>query len=355
MTALAIILVFGSMVLMHEFGHYIVAKMIGVRVIEFSMGFGPKIVGHQTKETFYSLRLVPLGGFVKLHGIDPEMSEDGIAVIAAEDDPRSFLSKPVWQRMAVIAAGPLMNFVLAIIIFIGVFAFLGIPKASTANIVGDVLAGRPASAIGIRPGEKILAVNGEATPDWQALTVMIHARPEQTIELTVEKSGSGERQTITVTTDIDADTGRGLIGITPEIVYVQIGVVQSAKYGIEQTVDFTVFIVVALVKMVTGKIPADVGGPVMIAQVIGEGVNQGLVNVLSLTGILSIQLGLINLFPIPALDGSRLVFLLVEGVRGKPLKPERENMIHFIGFVLLMALMVFITYKDVLRLFVKEG
>lgn len=355
LTALAIVFVFGSMILIHEFGHYIVAKMCGVKVIEFSMGFGPQILGYRGKETLYALRIIPLGGYVKLHGMDADVDQNGNPVVASVHDPRSFMNKPVWQRMAVIVAGPLMNFVLAIILFVGVFAYLGEPTAGSANIVGSLVQGKPAAAAGIQAGDKVVAVNGEPTPDWAALTGIIHARPEQVLTVTVERAGSGERQTMSITTEKDSQTGNGLIGIGPEVIYVHASILQAAWLGIERTAEFTKFIIVALVQMVTGQIEADVGGPVMIAQVIGEGVQEGVASLLRLTGILSIQLGLLNLFPIPALDGSRLVFLLVEGVRGKPLNPEKENMIHLVGFVLLMGLMIVITYKDVLRLFVKEG
>ncbi|MDA8228456.1 MAG: site-2 protease family protein, partial [Desulfitobacterium hafniense] len=153
----------------------------------------------------------------------------------------------------------------------------------------------------------------------------------------------------------DTGTGNGMIGIAPQIVYEKASLWKSAAYGLERTVDFTKFILLTFMQMITRQVPADVGGPVAIAQAIGEGAEQGWASLLGLTGILSIQLGLINLFPIPALDGSRLVFLLVEGVRGKPLKPERENFIHMIGFVLLLALMLAITYQDVLKLFVNKG
>ncbi|HZK54178.1 MAG TPA: RIP metalloprotease RseP [Desulfosporosinus sp.] len=355
LTTLAIIFVFGSMVMIHELGHYMVAKWIGVKVIEYSFGFGPKLLGYQGKETFYALRLIPLGGFVKLHGMDAEIDDNGKEVIAPIHDVRSFNNKPVWQRMAVIVAGPVMNFVLAIILFVGVFAYLGIPTAADTNIIGSLAPGKPAVTAGIQPGDKILAVNKEPTLDWTGLTKAIHAKPDQVLSLTLERAKDQQHETLSVKAEKDAESGYGMIGIAPEVIYSPVSILEATRFGLKRAVDFTSLIMVTLTQMITGKIPADVGGPVMIAQVIGEGAHQGLANLLSLTGVLSIQLGLINLFPIPALDGSRLVFLLIEGVRGKPLKPEKENMIHLVGFVLLMALMIAVTYKDILRLFVKAS
>jgi regulator of sigma E protease len=357
LTTLAIVFVFGSMVMIHELGHYMVAKWIGVKVIEFSFGFGPKIVGYQGKETLYALRIIPLGGFVKLHGMDAELDANGQEVIAPTHDVRSFMNKPVWQRMAVIVAGPLMNFVLAIILFIIVFGYLGIPSAGTTNMIGSLVPGKPAATAGIQPGDKILAVNNEATLDWTRLTQVIHAKPNQVLSLTIERVNGKQPQpqTVIVKTEKDVTTGAGAIGIAPEEKFTHANILQSTRFGLEYTLGFTKYIIVTLTQMITGKIPAEVGGPVMIAQVIGDAAKQGLTKVLTITGVLSIQLGIINMFPIPALDGSRLVFFLIEGVRGKPLKPEKENMIHLVGFVLLMALMIAVTYKDVLRLFVKAG
>jgi len=355
LTTLAIVFVFGSMVMVHELGHYMVAKWVGIKVIEFSFGFGPKIVGYQGKETLYALRGIPLGGFVKLHGMDAEVDANGQAVIAPSHDTRSFMNKLVWQRMAVIVAGPIMNFVLAIILFVSVFAYLGIPAPGNTNRIGSLVSGKPAVSSGIQPGDKILAVNDELTPDWTRLTEVIHAKPDQVLSLTVERVNGKQHQTVELKTEKDPQTGQGMIGIAPEIIYTHASILQSTGFGLQRTVDFTKFIMVTLVQMITGKIPAEVGGPVMIAQEIGKGAREGLANLLSLTGVLSIQLGLINLFPIPALDGSRLVFLLIEGIRGKPLNPEKENMIHLVGFVLLMALMIAVTYKDVLRLFDTAG
>lgn len=351
--ALAIVFVFGLLVMIHEFGHYIVARLNGIKVLEFAFGFGPKIVGYKGKETEYNLRAIPLGGFVRLYGMDPEVNESGEQVLAPSHDPRSFMNKKVWQRMAVIAAGAIMNFVLAIFLFVLVFAYYGIPTAANGNVIGTLVEGKPAAQVGIQAGAKILAIDGIATPEWADCVNLIHAKPNQKITLTVEQAG--KQETFTLQTEKDEQTGFGMVGIAPEVFYEKTSLLDSIKYGWQQTVDLTKLIVVTLAQMITGKTSAELGGPVAIAQVIGEGAEQGWANLLSLTGMLSVQLGLLNLFPIPALDGSRLVFLFIEGLRGKPLNPERENFIHFIGFVLLFALMIAVTYQDIVKLFVGKG
>ncbi|MDP4126343.1 MAG: site-2 protease family protein, partial [Bacillota bacterium] len=258
LTTLAIIFVFGSMVMIHELGHFMVAKWIGVKVIEFSFGFGPKIVGYQGKETLYALRIIPLGGFVKLHGMDAEVNENGQAVIAPHNDVKSFMNKPVWQRMAVIAAGPIMNFVLALILFVGVFAYLGIPTPGTSNQIGSLVKGKPAALAGIQPGDKILAVNQELTSDWNRLTEVIHAKPDQVLSITVERA-NGKQQKLSLKTEKDVQTGFGMIGIAPEVNYMHASILQSTRFGLERTLEFTKFIVVTLTQMITGKIPAEVG------------------------------------------------------------------------------------------------
>ncbi|MHB1653934.1 MAG: RIP metalloprotease RseP [Desulfitobacteriaceae bacterium] len=353
LTALAVVFVFGLMVMIHELGHFMVARWAGIRVLEFSFGFGPKLVGYQGKETLYAIRGIPLGGFVRLYGMDPEANDQGESVIGPANDIHSYMNKKVWQRMAVIVAGPLMNFVLAILLFIGVFAYMGIPTQANGNAVGSLIQGKAAEKAGIQPGDRIISVDGQPTTDWNTLTDAIHSKPNLALKVVLERGN--QRQTLNLTTERDPQSGYGMIGIAPEIVYQRVSILKAAQFGWGRTVEFTKFILVALVQMVTGKIPADVGGPVAIAKAIGEGAQEGLANLLGLTGVLSIQLGLLNLFPIPALDGSRLVFLAVEWLRGKPLNPERENLIHLVGFVLLLMLMVAITYHDILKLFVKAG
>lgn len=350
-TALAIVFVFGMLVMVHELGHYVLARLNGIKVLEFAFGFGPKIIGFKGKETDYSIRLVPLGGFVRMHGMDAETNENGEQIIAPASDPRSYQNKKIWQRMSVIAAGPLMNFVLAIVLFALVFAYYGIPTSANGNTIGTLLEGKPAQAAGLNAGDRIVSVDGVPTPDWNTLTQTIHSKPGQSVVFVVEQNGT--QRALTLKTEVDPQTGNGMIGIAPEVIYQKVSLFESARYGFERTADFTRFIVMTLGQMITGKVPADVGGPVAIAQVIGEGAEQGWAELLSLTAVLSLQLGLLNLFPIPALDGSHLVFLMIEGLRGKPLNPERQGFINLIGFVFLFAIMIAVTYQDLMKLFAK--
>lgn len=353
LTTLSFVFALALMVMVHELGHFLVARWQGIKVMEFSFGFGPKIVGFQGKETYYAWRLVPLGGYVKLCGIDAETNDKGVAVITPRDDSRSFMNKSVWQRIAVIAAGPLMNFVLAIILFIVVFACIGIPGAGNGNIIGSLVQDKPAEKSGLLKGDRIIAVDNILTPNWNSLTNIIHGKPNQTIVLSVERGQ--EQKTFTISTVQDTQTGNGIIGVQPEIVFKHVPIFQAISLGFTNTYIFTREIFLSLMQMITGKIPAEVGGPVAIAQAIGEAAHQGLANFLLLTGLLSVNLGLINLFPIPALDGSRLVFLLIEGLRRKPIQPEKENLIHLAGFILLIALMLVITYQDIVRIFSKSS
>ncbi|MHB8126479.1 MAG: RIP metalloprotease RseP [Desulfitobacteriaceae bacterium] len=353
LTALAFVFSLALMVMVHELGHFMVARWQGIKVLEFSFGFGPKIVGYQGKETLYAWRLIPLGGFVKLYGMDAETNDKGVAVIASAEDQHSFMNKRVWQRIAVIAAGPIMNFILAIVLFMVVFAYMGIPNPGNSNMIGSLVKDKPAVRSGLMQGDRILAIDTTPTPDWNSLTNIIHAKPNQTIVLSVERGN--KRETFKLSTEQDPQSGNGIIGIAPEVVYKHVPIFEAVRLGFTNTIRFTREIFVALIQMITGKIPAEVGGPVAIAQAIGEAARQGLASLLLLTGLLSVNLGLINLFPIPALDGSRLVFLIVEGLRRKPLNPEKENLIHLAGFVLLIVLMLAITYNDIVRMFFKSS
>lgn len=351
LTTVSIIFVFGLMVMVHEFGHFIVARRAGIKVLEFAFGIGPKVVGIQGKETLYSIRLFPLGGFVRF--LSAEELEEQDRKSRGELYHRSFESKTIMQRMSVIVAGSFMNFILGAVLFIIIFAWFGVAVASDKNVIGTVMEDRPASAMGLTSGDRILAINGVETPDWTSVTKQIHAKPGETIVFKIEKADTKQIVTLEIVPEYDQQSGRGLIGIMPEVSNEKVSVFESTKLGLQQTIDFTRMIIMYIIQMITGEMPVELGGPVAIAQVIGEGARQGLSNLLGLTAILSIQFGILNLLPIPALDGGQLTVLAYEGIRRKPMSAEKKGWIQLVGFVLLISLMLAVTYQDILRILTK--
>lgn len=322
------------MIITHEFGHFIMAKINGIYVYDFNLGMGPKIFSFKKGETEYVIRPFPIGGSVRMMGEDEN-----------NDDPRSFNQKTVWQRMAVIFAGPFMNFITAIVLFMIVFMMLGTP--SDKNVVGEAFAGQAAEAAGIMAGDTIESINGEDISGWtQMITVMNEQAPGQVLNIGIERNG--QSMNISVKPYFDEDYGRYMIGIKPTTE--RTGVITAIWLGLKQSYEFTKLLLVALFQMITGQIAPDVAGPVGVVTIVGQAAAMGIQNLLMLAGFLSINLGVLNLFPFPALDGSRLVFLAIEGVRGKPFNREKEGMVHLIGLAVLMCLMVVITYKDILRL-----
>ncbi|NLP43055.1 MAG: RIP metalloprotease RseP [Peptococcaceae bacterium] len=351
LTFLAIVFVFGLLILMHEFGHFYVAKKAGIKVLEFAFGIGPKLFGIKGKETLYTIRLLPFGGFVRF--LSQEEINEEEQVSRSELLKRSFESKSIWQKMAVIVAGPFMNFVLGAILFIIVFAWFGVPAASNENVIGSIIPGKPAATVGLEAGDKILAVNGVDTPDWTSVTRQIHASPGEKVTFTIEKAATKNIISLEIIPELDEQTGRGLIGISPNVIHERVSIFKAVQYGVQQTVEFTRLVVLLIIQMITGEVPVELSGPVGIVQVIGEGARQGLADLFSLTAILSIQFGILNLLPIPALDGGQLAVLTYEGISRKPLPPEKKGLIQLTGFALLMALMIAVTYQDIARLLTK--
>ncbi|MGI6097768.1 MAG: RIP metalloprotease RseP [Dethiobacteria bacterium] len=335
-TLLASVFVFGLLIFAHESGHYLAAKASGIEVIEFAIGLGPRLFGWEKNKTKYSLRVFPLGGFCRMLGEDPD--EIGLK--------GSFQEQPLIKRFFVIAAGPLMNFLLAVLLFSLIyFLFLGVPLTKVP-VVGAVEPGGQAEAAGIQEGDHILSVNETAVNNWSEVVALINAHPEEQIEITLRREE--ETKVIRVIPALDTKTGKGFIGIAPVMKkYDPLG---SLTIGIEYSWWLIKFIFVSIYRMITGQIPPDVSGPVAIIQTVGEVAETGFSNLLSLAAVISINLGIINLLPIPALDGSRLFFILVEGIRGKPFDPQKEGFIHFIGFTILILLMLFIAFNDLLKL-----
>lgn len=327
------VVVFGILIFIHEFGHFVVARMVGIGVHEFSLGFGPRLWGIARGKTEYNLRAFPLGGFVRLVGMDPKDEE--------REQPYSFIRKPVPHRVAVILAGPVMNFALAAVALAVLIFFQAVPPPTTR--VGEALPGYPAAAAGIREGDRIVAIDGRRVNNWEDILYLVANRPEQEKVLTVERDGRQFGVSIVPRKDKD---GNAKIGLKPE----RVGVLKSFIGGVEYTGRIIHLIVAFLAKMFVRDAPADIGGPVRVAVEIGRAAKFGFFPLIQLTAFLSINLGLFNLFPVPALDGARIGFLLWEGVTRRPVDPEKENVIHLLGFALLILLMVVVTYHDIIRL-----
>lgn len=336
LTPIAAIVIFGLLIFFHELGHFLVAKRVGIGVTEFAIGFGPRLFSHQAGETMYSLRVFPLGGFVRLVGENPEES----------NEKGSFQNKPVWARFLVIAAGSTMNFILAILLFSFIFfAYLGVPLLNSTEI-GAVLAGGQAEEVGLQQGDRIISIAGDQVADWAELVSLIHAQPGEEIEIIYERQG--QASAVTLVPVRDPQTGEGRIGIQAQVR--MFAPLLSIRAGLLHTVWFLRLFASTIMQMVTGYAAPDVVGPVGIIQIVGEVARTGVVNLMSLAAIISLNLGILNLLPIPALDGSRLVFLLVEGMRGRPIDPQKESFVHFVGFTVLILLMIVIAYRDLSRL-----
>lgn len=330
-TFVASIFVFGLLILVHELGHYLVARLTGIKVLELAIGFGPKLIGWRKNDIDYSLRVFPLGGFCRLLGENPEEASE----------PNSFPQKPILSRAAVLIAGAGMNLLLAIAVFFVIFFFIaGVPDTETAYI-GYVVEESPAEAIGLEAGDMIVNINGIQVEKWEDVLNIISARPNEELQLIIDRDGSVKG--IMVVSETVPGSDRGMIGIGPVIQKYR--VLPSLKYSLERFGT----VIVSIFQVVTGQAPLDVAGPVGIIFVIGEVAQTGFINLLLLTALISISLGIMNLLPIPALDGGRLFFLLVEAIRGRRIDPEKEGFIHFIGFALLILLILFITYQDLLR------
>jgi regulator of sigma E protease len=342
------ILVFGLLVLFHELGHFVLAKMSGVQVYEFSIGFGPRIAGIKRGETEYSLRSIPLGGYVRMAGMDPDEDKREATPDQVVSPEKSFMHKSVSKRIGIIAAGPLMNFVLAFLLFSLSIFFFGYPTLK--NVVGGVLKDKPAVKMGIKQGDVIKTINNELVEDWDDVVSIIRDKPGSMIAVKIVRGK--ETRVFNITPEKDAKTGLGIIGITPvpTPIYMHKGVIQSFKLGGYQTYRVLYMTKEFIKKMIAKQMPVQLSGPVRITYELGKAAEMGFNNLLDFAGILSMQIGIFNLLPIPALDGSRILFLGLEGIRGIPIDPSKENFIHLVGLALLLLLMVVITYQDILQM-----
>lgn len=418
MTAIiAFIFMFGLLVFVHEFGHLIFAKRAGMLVREFAIGFGPKVFSFYKNETNYTIRILPIGGYVRVAGEDPEIIElrpghhiglefneneqvtkiivnnkskhpnarvievervdldhdliiEGYELDNSEDKltfnvhekamfimdeqetqiapyDRQFASKTVGQRAMQLFAGPMMNLILAAVLFMLLGIIQGVP--SDQAIIGQVEPNSPADHSGILPGDEIVEIDGVKIDEWVQFTQIVRENPEQQLQLMVKREENIIPIAVTPAKIEVEGESFGQMGVR---VNLDKSIFKSLTYGFKQTYDITKMILTNLMMLITGQYSIDMlGGPVMIYDVTDQAVKMGFETFLMWTAMLSVNLGIVNLVPLPALDGGRLVFVGIEAIRGKPVDPQKEGLVHFIGFALLMLLMLIVTWNDIQRLF----
>ncbi len=343
------VVAFGIMVFVHELGHFLVAKRMGITVHAFALGFGPRLAGFQRGGTTYAINLVPFGGYVRLAGED--LDDTG--------GPDTFRAKSVWQRMAVLGAGPLMNITLALLLYAGLALVLGVLIGATNRIdqlMTTCVDDRrevpcPAAQAGLQAGDAIVAINGRAMATGEEVIDTIHRNPHTQLRLTVERGG--RRFEVEVRSVRDARTNLGLIWYRPEAMRERVGPIGALQVGASTVAQIGGLVLAALGSLVTRPRQAFglVAGPIGAALFLGETARAGGDLFLSAAANFSVIIGLFNLLPFPALDGGRLLFVAVEAVRRRPIDPRREGYIHMVGFALLILLLVTLSVRDVFQLF----
>jgi len=373
------IFVLGILIFVHEFGHFIIAKLFNVKVEKFSLGFGPKLFGKQIGETEYLLSAFPLGGYVKMFGeggaiegataqppvdtetekaYDEESGEpvDAVPELTEAEKARSFAHKPPLARIAIVMAGPVFNLVFAWLIFI-LLCVLGVPTVTSR--IGEVLKDKPAARAGVLKNDLVTAINGKKVSQWDEIAGMIVAGKGQPINLAVKRDGQELQFTITpearVSKNLFGESVNGYaIGIAAagEVVTEKSNPLQAVSKGTVQTWKVIDLTIMSLVKMVQRVVPMDsVGGPIMIAKMAGETAQMGVPAFLAFMALLSINLGVLNLLPVPVLDGGHLFFFFCELVIGRPVSQKVREYAQQIGLFLLLSLMVLAFYNDIVRYF----
>ena len=335
------LLLFSFIVFFHELGHFLLARKNGIYVEEFCIGMGPILVKKKGKETTYSIRLLPIGGACM-------MGEDEVENL----DEKSFNNKSVWARISVIAAGPVFNFILAFILSVIVVSWLGYDKP----VIKSVLENSAAEEAGLKEGDLIKEINGKNIHIFREISAYNQFHPGEKMELTYERNG--KEYTVSLKTRPD-ETGRYLIGIT-QGQYKKANAFTALQYGFYEVKFWIDYTIESLKMLFTGVIGLDqLSGPVGIVDVVDEaydtniqyGISSVVLAFLNLSILLSANLGVMNLLPLPALDGGRLVFLFVEAIRGKRIPPEKEGLVHMAGLIALFGLMIFVMFNDLQRIF----
>jgi len=347
----AFVIVLGILVFFHELGHFLVARFFGVGVEKFSLGFGLKLIGKKIGITEYRISAIPLGGYVKMVGEDPDSEID------PEDIPISFTHKHVFKRILIVAAGPLFNLLLAVIIFFGIFLFSGMYILKPS--VGKVQEGTPAQAAGLRQGDLITAIDRVPVESWDEMSKLISSSKGRRLALSVDREES--LVTITVRPELKKtknlfgeDTDRYVIGISAagDVYSKALNPFQALAESVGQTYKIARLTIISVAKLIQGTISTKtLGGPIMIAEMAGQQAKAGAGNLVFFIALLSINLAILNFLPIPVLDGGHLVFFFLEAIIGRPVNTRLREIAQQVGIFVLILLMVYVFYNDIARIF----
>ncbi len=346
---LSFIFVLGLLIFVHELGHFAVAKWCGIRVETFSLGFPPKMIGFRRGETEYCISWIPLGGYVKMSGEKPDEGD-------IHGRPYEFMSKPIWQRALVIFAGPAMNYVLAVLLLAGIYFVKGQPIQKDSAEIGMVVADEPASKAGLQAGDVMLAIDDSVVTTFEGMYGIVTKKPGAEVKLTWLRGV--DTMTAYTTTRVDTVMNMqgevetiGKIGVARQVDYESMGLFASLQGGFDMANFYVVQIFKFLKDVISGSVSSKlIGGPLFIAQAAGEAAKQGLLSLLFLASILSVNLCVVNLVPIPVLDGGQLLFLLIERIKGNPVSMKGRAIAQQIGLVFLIILIIFVTKNDIWRI-----
>jgi regulator of sigma E protease len=349
MTLLYALILLGILIFVHELGHFIIAKLTGVKVLKFSLGFGPKVIGRKVGETEYLISSFPLGGYVKMLG------EDGIEEVKEEERPRAYTFQPVWKRFLIVFFGPLFNLLFASLLFILIF-MTGFPVLLPQ--VGDILPDSPAAKAGLMKGDSIIEIDGRPVNRWDEMTDIIHRNPGKDLLINVKRDDRiisfRLRPEEKEVPDIFGEKKKvGLIGIKPlgNTRVIREALPDALINGITKTWDISVLTIVSIIKLIQRIIPAEtIGGPILIFQMAGQEAAHGALSFFTFMAVISINLGVLNLLPIPILDGGHILFLTIEAIRRRPLSEKFMMVAQRIGLAIIITLMVFAFYNDIMRL-----
>jgi regulator of sigma E protease len=335
----------GFVVMIHEWGHFLVARYLGVRVERFTIGFGKELIGWTRGDTRYSICILPLGGMVKMAGDSPE--EDAT-------QPDEFFAKPWWARAVIALAGPLMNYALAFILFATVAFGWGSFKPSAEPIIGDMMPGLPAAQAKMVTGDRVKAINGVEVKTWEQMAGIIHQNPEKALKVQVERvsieGGKAQTVNVTLTPQREPSRGIGLIGVVPKVEKIQLGFKDSLKMGVRDVKVWTVQPLTYISQKIRSmEGPKELSGPIGIAHMVTKASKEGVSYVIYLIAIISTGLGLFNLFPIPILDGGHILLYTIEGIIRRPLSRRTLQVVNMLGLSLILTIFLYASYQDILR------